>query len=182
MDNPGTYHVLFLFTSHRVWSLKAILSCGVVLSSATLNMIYFGLARNRSWSMGATYSADSVRDISVGNWQLRALEQELAAPVTQVLDQIIHEANVGWVPGRLIGTPILRVNRGVHRAQVAGEPYAVLLLDFMKAFPSVLLESMWQVLEAQGWDPAYIRAFRIMHTDMRQYSKIGGHFCISGSF
>jgi hypothetical protein len=44
----------------------------------------------------------------------------------------------------------------------------------MKAFPSVLLESMWQVLEAQGWDPAYIRAFRIMHTDMRQYSKIGG--------
>ena len=121
-----------------------------------------------------TYSADSVRDISVGNWQLRALEQELAAPVTQVLDQIIHEANVGWVPGRLIGTPILRVNRGVHRAQVAGEPYAVLLLDFMKAFPSVLLESMWQVLGVQGWDPAYIRAFRIMHTDMRQYSKIGG--------
>jgi ribosomal protein L32 len=81
---------------------------------------------------------------------------------------------VGWIKGRLINQPITRVNRRVYRARLTHRPFATLLLDFLKAFPSVLLHSMWAVMEAQGWHRDYINLFKYVHTDMIQVTKLFG--------
>ena len=94
------------------------------------------------------------------------MEEEAVAPVTAVLSTVVHPANVGWVKGRVINTPIVRVNRRLHRCRLEQSRFAVLLLDFLKAFPSVLLESQWEVLRAQGWHADTIRLLKVLHTNM----------------
>jgi hypothetical protein len=124
--------------------------------------------------LGPAHDASSVRDISVGNWQLRSAEEEAVAPVVEKSDLIFHPANVGWIKGRLINQPITRVNRRVYAARLLQKPFATLLLDFLKAFPSVLLQSMWAVLQAQGWPSHYIRFLKYIHQDMVQVTKLFG--------
>jgi hypothetical protein len=106
---------------------------------------------------------------------LRSAEDEGVAPVVEKADLIFHPSNVGWIKGRLINQPpIARVNRRVYRARLTKRPFATLLLDFLKAFPCVLLRSMWAAMEAQGWPRDYINLFKYVHTDMVQVTKLFG--------
>ncbi len=147
---------------------------GNVIRDYNIHDLYFIGKKPVMTAFGPAYSSDTVRDISVGNWQLRSLEEEAVAPIAVIADQILHPANVGWVKGRLINQPITKANRAIYWARIKARPFACLLLDFLKAFPSVLLPSMWEVLSAQGWRRDYIVLLRSLHQDMRQTMRIHG--------
>jgi hypothetical protein len=119
------------------------------------------------------YTMSTVCDISVGNWQMRALAVELVAPVTSKLDEVLHPVNVGWVPGTLINKPVERADRRIITARVQGQAIYVLLLDFLKAFPSVDQTSLWLILETMGWDKRIIDLLALLHIDMTQVLQMG---------
>jgi hypothetical protein len=135
----------------------------------------YWIGKKPFWTeLGMAFDADSIRDISVANWQVRTIEQECAAPVVEVLPDALHPANVGWIKGRLINQPVAQINRRVFQCRTLQQDFAVLLLDFLKAFPSVLLESMWRVMEIHGWPTPYILLFQELHSDMQQIANYAG--------
>ena len=78
------------------------------------------------------YDAGSFRDISVGNVEVRVLEVVAALPVTSNLDKVVHQDNVGWVPGRTILRPVHRANQKVWERRGDQQDWAALLLDFLR--------------------------------------------------
>jgi len=120
------------------------------------------------------YDAGSFRDISVGNVELRVLEWVAASPVAGKLQQIIHPDNVGWVPGRTILRPVTRTNRKVWERRGDDHEWGVLLLDFLKGFPSVRQLGMWAVMRIQGWSPGRVLTMTALHRDIGQFLRFEG--------
>ena len=147
-----------------------------LLEDFTLQDLYFTPKKPEVLSDGSIgHKATSVRDISVGDWQMRALATELVAPVTDKLDVILHSSNVGWVPGRIINQPVVRANRRITQARSECVRIFCLLLDFLKAFPTVDLPSLWYVMETIGWEPRILTLLILLHSDMRQVIQMGNH-------
>lgn len=82
-----------------------------------------------------------------------------------VLPKLVHVDQTGFVPGRSIRHALLRFQdlQAVCRDQDMDEAGAV-LLDFAKAFDSVLWPALDQVLRHYGFGPNYRRAVRTFFT------------------
>ena len=115
------------------------------------------------------HCGEQFRDISVGDTESRAAEAEMVAPCREALQLDVDQANAGWVPGRDAVQPIVDTASWTRRH---GD-WGIMLLDFQKAFPTVILSSLWAILYARGMDPQTLMGLKMLHVGMTQTLWVG---------
>ena len=93
------------------------------------------------------------RPITLLNVDFKILTKALALRLGQILPDLLHNDQKGFVRGRYSGENILDVYAMIQKAQNDDQEYALLMLDIEKAFDSILLHFLEEVLFAFGVPP-----------------------------
>ena len=108
----------------------------------------------------------------VGNWRpitllnvdFKILTKSLALRLSAVLPNIIHQDQKGFVKNRYSGENVLDVYAMIQQASTdTDEEYALLMLDIEKAFDSVSLCFLEEVMFAFNFPPSFITWVRILY-------------------
>ena len=99
--------------------------------------------------------------LNIANWQpitllnvdFKILTKALVLRLGQILPDLLHNDQKGFVRGRYSGENILDVYAMIQKAQNDDQEYALLMLDIEKAFDSILLHFLEEVLFAFGVPP-----------------------------
>ena len=109
--------------------------------------------------------------LNIANWQpitllnvdFKILTKALALCLGQILPDLLHNDQKGFVRGCYSGENILDVYAMIQNAQNDDQEYALLMLDIEKAFDSISLHFLEEVLFAFGVPPSFIHWIQILY-------------------
>ena len=103
------------------------------------------------------------RPISLLNVDYKILSKVLALRITQVLDEVILEDQLGFMKGRNIGEAIRIIDDMIFHTSHFDLPGYLIAIDFEKAFDSVAHSFVQDVLLSFGFGPSFRRWIDIMY-------------------
>ena len=114
------------------------------------------------------------RPITLSNCDLKIVTKALSQKMSKVLDQIIVQSQVAYIPGRSV-MDNLRSNFFFKQHCRANKINSVLIsLDAKKAFDSVDHKYIEETLQAYGFGPKLISTFKVL------YNKITARILVNG--
>ena len=125
------------------------------------------------------------RPITILNSAYKILAKALSLRLQPMLDSLIHPTQTGFVKERSILDNIFTFWEAVSLARLRGEPLAVLLLDFEKAYDRVDWAFLEAVMRQMGFLDAWIRGvaslYRSAHSQVLMAGGRGERFSLSRS-
>ena len=97
----------------------------------------------------------------------KLLSKVIANRLRLTLDNIIHEDQAGFIPGRSIAHSIRKTVDGINLIKREGIEAALLLVDFEKAFDRVEYLSLLKALTYFKFGPKLIEWVKLLFTDFR---------------
>ena len=121
--------------------------------------------------------------MDVGNWRpitllnvdYKILTKTLVLRLSQVLPDIIHSDQKGFVKKRYSGENVLDVYAMIQQAYDNNEEHVLLMLDIQKAFDSVSLHYLEEVMHAFNLLDSLIRWVRILYSGKEIRITNNGH-------
>ncbi|GBG90048.1 hypothetical protein CBR_g50141 [Chara braunii] len=95
------------------------------------------------------------RPVSLLSAPYKLYAKVLANRLTEVLPDLVHPTQTGFVPTRQILTNVIMVREVLRRAEESDPPLAVLLLDFEKAYDRVRWGFLLRGMEKRGIGPRF---------------------------
>ena len=106
------------------------------------------------------------RPVSLLNVDYKILTKTLARRMANVLPQIIHNDQSGFLKGRYIGEGVRFIEDLIESYDKADKPGIILQLDFEKAFDSVEWNFLTATLEKCGFGQGFISWVKCCYTDI----------------
>ena len=97
------------------------------------------------------------RPISLTNVDAKIASKAIATRIDNVLPEIIHSNQTGYVPGRYIGEAARSILDMMDYTKFYDIPGMLLFIDFEKAFDFLEWSYMFKCLEVFGFGPSLIR-------------------------
>ena len=113
------------------------------------------------------------RPITLLNVDYKILSKVLAKRIKQVLGEIIHQDQVGYIKDRNIGEAVRLIEDMFFYSLHKNNGYLV-AADFEKAFDSVDHEFLFKVLELFGFGQSFLTWVKILYTDTSSCVMNGG--------
>ena len=113
------------------------------------------------------------RPITLLNVDYKILSKVLAKRIKEVLGEIIHQDQVGYIKDRNIGEAVRLIEDMFFYSQDKDNGYLV-AADFQKAFDSVDHEFLFKVLELFGFGDSFLNWVKILYTDTSSCVMNGG--------
>ena len=117
----------------------------------------------------------SWRPISILNVDLKILSKSLSLRLSEVLPELVHPDQKGFVKGRFSGENVVDVYSMIQMAKDNEEEYTLLMLDIEKAFDSVSWSFLQEVLWAYNFPPSFISWIQILYKDKELRIVNNGH-------
>ena len=118
------------------------------------------------------------RPISLLNTDYKILTKFIPNRVKGILPQVIHMDQAGFVPGRRMEECISRVllaqELGTFRSKRIQNRGVLLMVDFSKAYDSLIRTYLWEALRWVGFPETLIRLIK------RTYTKTSAKFLVNG--
>lgn len=102
-------------------------------------------------------SPDKFRPIALCNIIYKIVSKVVALRLKPILPLIISPEQSGYVEGRQITDGIILTHEIIHSLKQTKKPGMLLKIDLSKAFDSICWEYMQKILQAFGFDAAWIR-------------------------
>jgi hypothetical protein len=109
------------------------------------------------------------------NTDAKLLAKTLALRLDNVLPELVHPDQSGFIRGRLIHENTLLVREMIAHHQRENLPGAILFVDQEKAFDRVDWDFRDAVLQAFGFGPFFRSLVTLMHTDLNSVVMVNGH-------
>ena len=120
---------------------------------------------------------------NVGNWRpitllnvdYKILTKTFALRLSRILPDLIHSDQKGFIKGRYSGENVMDIYAMIQQAQVDKEEYILLMLDIQKAFDSVSLTYLEEILYAFNFPQSFISWIRILYCEKEVRIVNNGH-------
>ena len=106
------------------------------------------------------------RPVSLTNVDYKILTKTLALRTKEIIPNIIHANQSGFVKGRYIGENIRLIQDIMEKLKNTKQSGLLLLLDFEKAFDSIEWPYMHKILEKFNFGPSYRNWIKICYTNI----------------
>ena len=114
------------------------------------------------------------RPITLSNCDLKIITKAISNRMAGILDQIIHESQTAYVPGRSVADNLRSNFYFKSYAESNKIDAALISLDAKKAFDSVDHIYIEKTLKAYGFGPEFIRTFNTL------YNKVSSRIIVNG--
>ena len=111
------------------------------------------------------------RPITLLNVDYKILSKVLAKRIKEVLGDIIHHDQVGYIKHRNIGEAVRLIDDMFFNSLKQNNGY-LLAVDFEKAFDSVSHEFLFEVLELFGFGVSFCSWVKILYKDISGLQKV----------
>ena len=108
----------------------------------------------------------NLRPASLTNVDYKILTKTLALRTEEIIPNIIHENQSGFVKGRYIGENIRLIQDIMTKLKDTKQSELLLLLDFEKAFDSIEWPYMHKILEKFNFGPSFRNWIKICYTNI----------------
>ena len=116
----------------------------------------------------------SYRPISLLNGDLRILTAVLARRVNQIITQIIHPDQTGFITGRYYGDNVRRLLNIISHQQDRKLESVIISLDAQKAFDRVSWQYLFQTLKRFRFGPNFITWMQTLYSSPQAAVKVNG--------
>lgn len=106
------------------------------------------------------------RPISLLNMDYKILTKCLATRLHEILPLIIDTDQTGFIKGRYIGENIRTITDLIEYTSLKNQPGIILLLDFEKAFDTVIWPFLFRSLEKFNFGPMFINWVKTCYNDI----------------
>ncbi|CAI5473992.1 unnamed protein product [Closterium sp. Yama58-4] len=106
---------------------------------------------------------NNYRPITLLNFTYKVLARVMADRMKRVLHQVISPEQCGFLPGRSLSDAVALVVDIIDVAKNEKADWYLLLVDFQKAFDSVLRDFLFQVLRKMGFPERYVGWIEGLH-------------------
>jgi len=107
------------------------------------------------------------RPITLLNQDYKYLAKCLADRCKHILPTIIHNDQSGFVPGRVIGSNILRVQDIINLCKERNIDALLMCIDYEKAFDSIEWCFVFRAMQYFGFPDQYIKWIKIFYNDIK---------------
>ena len=114
------------------------------------------------------------RPITLLNVDYKILSKVLARRIKEVLGEIVHHDQVGYIKDRNIGEAVRLIDDMFFNSLNQNNGYLA-AADFEKAFDSVDHDFLFKVLELFGFGITFCSWVKILYTDISSCVMNGGH-------
>ncbi|XP_063806456.1 uncharacterized protein LOC134984922 [Pseudophryne corroboree] len=123
---------------------------------------------------------ESYRPISLLTTDIKILAKILATRLSEVILQLIHEDQSGFMPGRSTLPNLRRLYTHLQAPREGSCSSAIVSLDAAKAFDSVEWGFLWGTLDRFGFGPIFKKWVQLLYSAPQARVSVNGH--ISSSF
>ena len=117
----------------------------------------------------------NLRPITLLNTDYKIIEKLVANRIVPWLNDIIHEDQRGFVPGRRAAVNIRKIFDIVHEVDNSGSPCVILQADLVKAFDRVEHQAIRGTLEFFGFAEYIIKWIEILYDGFKVRVQNNGH-------
>ena len=107
------------------------------------------------------------RPISLVNVDIKIMTKAIASRIKEVLPDIIHPNQTGYVKDRFIGETIRSIYDVMDFTVKENIPGLMLFIDFQKAFDSVEWEFLFKCLEAFNFGPDFLHWVKVFYKNIQ---------------
>ena len=119
----------------------------------------------------------------LGNWRpisllsifYKVLSAALAERLKFALQEVIHEGQKAYLPGRFIGSAVKSIHDAQYWTKRKKVHALLIMVDFSKAFDSIEHDYIWQALESFGFGPKYISWIQLIFKNREACITLCGH-------
>ena len=119
----------------------------------------------------------------LGNWRpisllsvfYKVLSGTLAERLKLALQEVIHEGQKAYLPGRFIGSAVKSIYDAQYWTKRKEITALLILVDFSKAFDTLEHQFLWQAMEAFGFGPTYISWIQLIFRNREASVTLCGH-------
>lgn len=104
------------------------------------------------------------RPISMLNVDYKILAKSLAARLANVIPQLVHPNQTGFIPSRHIGDTIKNIHSLIEFTRNSGRSGLIVSLDFSAAFDSLRHDYMLSALESFSLGPSFLKWIKILYS------------------
>ncbi len=115
------------------------------------------------------------RPITLLNVDYKILSKVLAKRLEQIIPNLIHEDQTGFVKGRYIGQSIRTLLDVAEHCEINDVPALMVSLDIEKAFDSVRWPFLCEILERRGIGPRFLKWIALLYGNSRSCVINNGH-------
>ena len=116
------------------------------------------------------------RPVSILNTDYKILTKALAIRLQEVLPNLIHTDQVGYLKGRHISENIRIIEDMLTYTNLKRLPGFLILIDFEKAFDSIEWHFLLKSLKSFNFGQNFIRWIKILYTNIESYISNNGYF------
>ena len=106
------------------------------------------------------------RPISLVNVDTKIMTKAIASRIKNVLPDIIHPNQTGYVKDRFIGETIRSIYDVMDLTGKENIPGLMLFIDFQKAFDSVEWDFLFKCLEAFNFGPDFLHCVKVFYKNI----------------
>lgn len=103
------------------------------------------------------------RPISMLNVDYKILAKSLATRLSNIVPQLVHPNQTGFIPSRHIGDTIRNIQSLIEFTQNTGRSGLIVSLDFSAAFDSLRHDYMIRALESFNLGPSFLKWIKILY-------------------
>lgn len=142
-------------------------------ASAVITLIHKGKDLSK-------HNLSNWRPISLTNTDYKILAKCLANRLCPVVQNIVHEDQVGFIKGRNVSHTLRTIDDVIEHFRLREKPGLILALDFKKAFDSISKEFMLNAFKRYGFGDNFIRWAQVLFSSTR--SCVGYNGWLSSDF
>ena len=116
----------------------------------------------------------NLRPITLLNSDYKVIEKAIAQRMVPAMEDLIHEDQRGFLPGRKI---IVNIRKAFEVLKAAENQEALYIsCDFQKAFDKISTESIWKTMELYGFSKYLIDWTKLLYTNFEAKVQNNGNF------
>ena len=121
------------------------------------------------------------RPISLINVDSKIATKVIAKRIKNVLPDIIHSNQSGFIKGRFIGETARSILDIIAHTELSKLPGVLLFINFEKAFDSIEQNFLYKALERFNFGPSFIKWIQTFYNNLSSCVLNNGFFLISFS-
>ncbi|CAI5464731.1 unnamed protein product [Closterium sp. Yama58-4] len=116
------------------------------------------------YKKGDRSQLNNYRPITLLNFSYKIMAKLLADRINKVLHLVISPEQYGFIPGQRLADAVALVADIIDAAKNGIKDWYLLLVDFQKAFDSVLRSFLFNILREMGFPPRFVAWVEGLHT------------------